>query len=500
MLLLAGWLGPAAAQPPAAFPRDMAQRVLAESMRLVLERHLEPATPASLALWSLRGLAVLDPRFDPVLTETELRLQFQDRPLSALPLEGLATADPAAAAESLGFALSRFYEAAWLGSPAVRRAGMERVIASGFDEVFNHLDPYSRYLTPAEARAARERRVGQSGLGLRVAVQGRFLVVVAVTPDGPADLEGVQVGDRLLAVDGRALGPRDPGLAASLLEGPEGSTVALTLSRNGRRREVTLLREMVVPETVASERRSDILWIRLTGFSTLTERRITAALVDGFAEQVPRGVVLDLRGNRGGLLNQAIAVADAFLAEGEVARTEGRHPDAARSYRAGGQDLALGLPLVVLVDGRTASAAEIVAMALAERRRAVVVGSATMGKGLIQLVAPLPNRGELLVTWSQLVAPSGWPIQGLGVLPALCTSLGPRVLDAGLRQLAGGEAPMAAAHARQRAARPSAPASELAALRGTCPPAEGRSADASAAQALIEAPAAYAAALASLPP
>ncbi|HEV7263843.1 MAG TPA: S41 family peptidase [Falsiroseomonas sp.] len=488
--------GPAAAQHQPSFPRDLAQRVLADSMRLVLERHLQPATPAELALWSLRGLTVLDPAFDPVLTETELRLQLQDRPLSALPVEGLAAADPAAAAAALGFALSRFYEAAWLGSHAVRRAGMERVIASGFDEMFNHLDPYSRYLGPAEARTARERRVGQSGLGLRVAVQGRFLVVVAVTPDGPADLEGVRVGDRLLAVAGRALGPRDPGLAASLLEGPEGSTVTLTLSRGGRRRQVSLLREVVVPETVAAERRDDILWIRLTGFSTLTERRLTAALVDGFAEEVPRGVVLDLRGNRGGLLNQALAVADAFLVAGELARTEGRHPDAARSYRAGGQDLARGMPVVVLVDGRTASAAEIVAMALAERRRAVVVGSATMGKGLIQLVAPLPNRGEILVTWSQLVAPSGWPIQGLGVLPALCTSLGPRALATGLLQLAAGEAPMTAALARQRAARPSAPASELVALRGTCPPAEGRNADLDAARALIAAPASYAAALA----
>jgi carboxyl-terminal processing protease len=473
--------------------------VVGESMRLVLERHLQPATPAELALWSLRGLSVLDPRFDPVLTDTELRLMLADRALSALPLSRLAARDPAAAAAALSFALSRFYEAAWIGAPAIRRAGMERIVASGFDEVFNHLDPYSRYLTPAEARSARERRVGQSGLGLRVAVQGRHLAVVAVTPDGPAELEGVRIGDRLLAVDGRALGPRDPGLAASLLEGPEGSTVTLTLSRGGRRRQITLLREVVVPETVTAQHRDDILWVQVTGFSAMTERRITAELVDGFAERVPRGVVLDLRGNRGGLLHQAVAVADAFLAEGEVARTEGRHPDAVRRYLAGGQDLARGLPVVVLVDGRTASAAEIVAMALAERQRAVVVGSATMGKGLIQLVTPLPNQGEIMITWSQVVAPSGWPIQGLGVLPALCTSLGPAALASGLTRLAEGDPPMAAALTRQRAARPPVLASELAALRGACPPAEGHGADLAAARVLIESPGAYGAALATLP-
>lgn len=491
---------PAQAGEPPGFPRELVERVLTESLRLILERHIERAAPADLALWSLRGLTVIDPRFDPAVRGTELRLVLEDRALGGVPLASLAPREPAVAGATLGRTVGGLYEAAWRASPPLRRAGVERLIASGFDEVFNHLDPYSRYVTVEEARAARERRVGQSGLGLRVGVQGSGLAVVAVTPGGPAAAAGIRVGDRLLAVDDRPLGARDPGLAATLLEGPEGSTVTLTLSRGGRRREATLVREVVVPETVSAERHEEILWIRVSGFSVLTERRITAVLVDGFGGRPPRGVVLDLRGNRGGLLTQAVAVADIFLAEGEVARTEGRHPDAVRRYEAGGRDLAEGRPLVVLVDGRTASAAEIVAMALAERRRGVVVGSATMGKGLIQLVAPLPNEGELLVSWSQVVAPSGWPIHGLGVLPALCTSLGPDALAAGLAGLAGGEPPMARALARQRAARPPVLASELSALRGTCPPAEGRAADITAARALIEAPAAYAAALRAVPP
>ena len=158
---------------------------------------------------------------------------------------------------------------------------------------------------------------------------------------------------------------------------------------------------------------------------------------------MPRGVVLDLRGNRGGLLGQAVAVASAFLAEGVVAQTGGRHPDAARTYVSAGPDLARGVPLVVLVDGRTASAAEIVAAALSDRGRGVVVGSATTGKGLIQAVVPLPNGGELLVTWSRVLAPRGWPIQGLGVLPAVCTSLGAEATAAALARLRQGEPPMA---------------------------------------------------------
>jgi carboxyl-terminal processing protease len=474
----------------------LAEQVVGESMRLVLERHLERAVPVDLTLWSLRGLAALDPRLDAVRTGGEIRLMLESRVLASTPIAPLVAArDPAAGAGAIAAALGPLYDAAWRASGPLRRAGSERLLSSGFEELFNHLDPYSRYVTPSEARAARERRVGQSGLGLRVAVRGEGLAVSAVTPGGPAAQAGIRLGDRLLAVDGRPLDGREPDLAAALLEGPEGSSVTLTLSRGGRRRDVTLERELVVAETVFAERRDDILWLRVSGFTVLTERRLTAVLVDGFANRPPRGVVLDLRGNRGGLLGQAVAVADVFLGDGEVARTEGRHPDAIRRYAAGGRDLADGRPLVVLVDGRTASAAEIVAMALAERGRGVVVGSATTGKGLIQLVAPLPNEAEILITWSQVVAPAGWPIQGLGVLPALCTSLGPEALATGLARLAAGEAPMAAALARQRAARPPVQPAEVTALRGACPPAEGRPADFSAARTLIEQPRAYAAAL-----
>lgn len=471
--------------------------VLAESHAVVLERHLDAESPANLALWSLRGLTVLDSRLGAEIRQDRLRLLGEDRVLASIPIAPLvARAGPRQLGTTVAVTLTDLYEAAWRASPALRRAGHERIIASGFEELFNHLDPYSRYVTPAEARTARERRVGQSGLGLRVAARRDALVIAEVSRDGPAAQAGIRQGDLLIAVEGRTLGPRDPGLAATLLEGPEGSEVTLTISRGRMRRDVTLVREVVVPETVSAEYRDGILWLRITGFSAVTDRRVATLLSDGFAvSRPPRGVVLDLRGNRGGLLGQAVAVADAFLADGEVVRTEGRHPEANRRYRAGGQDLAQGMPVVVLVDGRTASAAEIVAMGLAERGRAAVVGSATMGKGLIQLVAPLPNEGEILVTWSRVVAPSGWPIQGMGVLPALCTSLGPEALAQGLARLNTGEAPMGRALLRQRAARAPVLASEMSALRGACPPAEGRGADLTAARALIESPAAYATAI-----
>lgn len=480
--------------------------MLATALDAVLDRHIEAAAPADLALWTLRGLEVLEPLLHAELRSGTLLLSgpgpqrlLAARPVPAPPPPG---APPEEVAPPLGLALAALFEAAWRASPLLRRAGHEAMLRSAFEELFNHLDPYSRYLTPAEARAARERRVGQSGLGLRLgAGRGRAeVLVVAVTPGGPADEAGLRVGDRVLAVDGVPVSARDLGLAAALLEGPADTIVALRLRRagGGRAFELALHRRLLTPAPVtAEEREGGILRLRVEGFSGATGQGLAAALAEHIRPGVTRGVVLDLRGNRGGLLTQAVAVAGAFLADGVVARTAGRHPDAARLWEAGGPDLAAGLPVVVLVDGRSASAAEIVAAALSDRGRAVVVGSATQGKGLIQAVMSLPNGGELLVTWARVLAPGGWPIQDLGVLPALCTGLGAEAVAAGLARLHRGDPPpMAAALARLRAARAPVPASEVAALRETCPPAEGREADLAAARALIEAPEAYAAALA----
>jgi carboxyl-terminal processing protease len=270
----------------------------------------------------------------------------------------------------------------------------------------------------------------------------------------------------------------------------------LRLRRDGRTLRLVLPREVVPPDTVRAERRGGLLWIRIDGFANDTDRHLAEALAGGLAAGDMAGVVLDLRGNRGGLLGQAVSVASAFLSGGPIARTAGRHPDADRVYLADDEDRARGLPVAVLVDGRSASAAEIVAAALSDRGRAVAVGSATMGKGLIQVVAPLPNGAELHVSWARVLAPTGWPIQGLGVLPAVCTSLGEEALSALLLALRRGESPMEPTLRRARLVRAPAPAAELSALRAACPPAEGREADQQAARAVLEAPSAYAAALA----
>jgi carboxyl-terminal processing protease len=135
-----------------------------------------------------------------------------------------------------------------------------------------------------------------------------------------------------------------------------------------------------------------------------------------------KGIVLDLRGNPGGLLDQAVAVADAFLRKGPIVSTRGRHPESVQRFSATGRDLANGMPMVVLINGRSASAAEIVAAALQDRGRAVLVGSNSYGKGTVQNITRLPNEGELILTWSRFYAPSGYALDSLGILPNICTS------------------------------------------------------------------------------
>ena len=226
------------------------------------------------------------------------------------------------------------------------------------------------------------------------------------------------------------------------------------------------------PETVFAERSGDMLVIRITAFAADTAARLQDELARGVRRPGLHGVVLDLRGNRGGLLLQAVGAADQFMAHGLIAVTVGRDPQSVHIFRAdveGGHDLAAGLPVVVLVDGRSASAAEILAAALADDRRGVVVGSVTLGKGLVQTVTTLPDGGELFVTWSRVLAPRGWPLQGLGVMPQVCTSLGGAATDRQLADLAAGRDAMAGALAQSRAARAPLQAGQIIDIREPAP-------------------------------
>lgn len=508
-LLLLFFAGPVWAEPAGLRELDTERllSVYAEALTFVAPRTLEPLSVPRLALFGLQGLTSLDPALQVTSNEGRLRLSRRGQVLADLPEprevppeaqrdpDRGPSRDPAAAAWARSAA--SLTESAYAQSPALRRAGTQGVIQCFFDEMFSHVDSYSRYVPPIEAGADRATRAGKAGLGLVVGQRGRLIEVRSVVRDSPAAIAGIKPGEILFAIDGQRTEDQDPATIASLLSGAENSAVTLSLrGRDGRIREVDLVRVMVPPETVFAQRLADVLVLRITSFSNSTASHIALSVQDAMSETHPvNGIVLDLRDNRGGLLRQAVTAADTFLPAGLVAVTTGRDPDANHIWRSAEGELAENVPLVILVDGRTASAAEILAGALSDRGRAVVVGSSTLGKGLVQTIDPLPDGGELFVTWSRLLTPLGWPVQGIGVLPQVCTSLGPEALGREMAALSLGFQPMADALRRHNAARVPVPATEELAIRAYCPAAEAKPADLDAARTLIANPAAYAAAL-----
>jgi len=402
------------------FRVNSAHRVFAIGYRVVADRYIEPVTAESLAMDGLRGLGALDP----ALTVN------RDGDTVVLSSAGVGLARHAApeADDSHAWAAltARMSVSSRAVSLAVAEAGAERLYEGVFDGALANLDTFSRYAGAEEARRDRARRDGYGGIGLSLKFVGGTALVTRLIAEGPAALAGIKAGDRITHVDGAPVSGLDTEAVAGRLRGKPGTQVLLVVERLGRADpwSVRLERSHIVPDTVERRRFGDVLYIAVKGFNQDTAGNVAAALhaeIDN-GPSPPTGLVLDMRGNPGGLLKQAVEVADLFLDSGRIVATRGRHPDSLQVYDAGGRDLTDGLPLVVMVDGRSASAAEIVAAALQDRGRAIVVGTSSFGKGTVQTVVPLPNDGEITLTWSRLVPPSGYVLHGRGVLPAVCTS------------------------------------------------------------------------------
>lgn len=473
------------------FDTALAGRVYAAALGFATPRTLDPTTAQSLTLWGLHGITTLDPTLTVGLQNGRLQLSGSGRLLFDRP------AQPPDDAAGWGHAAAELEAAATAQSPTLRAAGTQGLIQGFFDEMFNHLDPYSRYEPPMPAEAERTKLSLDAGAGLGLIVRDHFVVVGDLVPDGPGQRAGVHVGDRILSVDGRR--PRGGQLdrVRGWLSGLEGTVLRLRVrGLDGAERTFPITLAYIPPETVFSERQGNLLLIRISSFTSNTAERLSEAIEAGLAASPPpAAIAVDLRGNRGGLLRQAVTSVALLADHGIIASTAGRDPEATHDWRIDGGDLTHGLPVVILVDGRSASAAEIMAAALADLGRAVVVGSATLGKGLVQTITRLPDGGELYVTWSRVIAPRGWPIQALGVIPQICTSTGFAHADAALNTLLAGRNDMQAALAASRAARAPLTVSAVLDIRAACPAAEGRDSDLHVAHFLADHPAAYRAAL-----
>ncbi|MDX1785159.1 S41 family peptidase [Roseovarius sp. ZX-A-9] len=298
------------------------------------------------------------------------------------------------------------------------------LIEAAINGMLTSLDPHSSYLSPDDAQAMQEQTRGEfGGLGIEVTQEEGFVKVVSPIDGTPADEAGVESGDFITHVDGESVLGLTLDQAVELMRGPVGSEIVITIVREGETEpfDVSIIRDTIKLTAVRARTEQQTVVLRVTTFNDQTypnlEEGLKKQIEEAGGPDAVNGIVLDLRNNPGGLLTQAIKVSDAFLDKGEIVSTRGRHPADGDRFNATPGDLAMGKPMVVLINGGSASASEIVAGALQDHHRAVIVGTKSFGKGSVQTVMPLRGDGAMRLTTSRYYTPSGRSIQALGVSP-----------------------------------------------------------------------------------
>ncbi|RJQ49176.1 MAG: S41 family peptidase [Gammaproteobacteria bacterium] len=285
------------------------------------------------------------------------------------------------------------------------------------------LDPHSSYLDAEEFKDLQAGTTGEfGGLGLEVGMEDGFVKVIAPIDDTPASRGGILAGDLIIRLDDTPVQGMPLNEAVKLMRGPAGSSITLTIIRKGEEKplKITLTRAVIKVKSVKSQTlEPGFGYLRVSQFQSQTGDNLIEAVKKLKQENGGKlkGMVLDLRNNPGGVLNAAVAVSDAFLESGLIVYTEGRIKDSQLKYSATSEDVLKGAPLVVLVNGGSASASEIVAGALQDHKRAVVMGGKTFGKGSVQTILPMTNDTALKLTTARYFTPNGRSIQAEGIVP-----------------------------------------------------------------------------------
>ena len=297
------------------------------------------------------------------------------------------------------------------------------LIENGINGMLTGLDAHSSYMNAKAYKDMQIQTKGEfGGLGIEVTQDNGFIKVVSPIDDTPAFRAGIKPGDIITALDGKTVQGLSLNDAVDRMRGPPNAKITLTIKRAGVDRpiEVSLIREIIHIQVIKSRLEADnIGYIRLSQFTEQAEPGLREA-IRSLREKAGgklNALVLDLRNNPGGLLDQAVSVSSDFISQGEIVSTRARHPEDSNRWNARGNDLLGGLPLVVLINGGSASASEIVAGALQDHRRAILLGTRSFGKGSVQTVIPLPGNGAMRLTTARYYTPSGRSIQGLGIEP-----------------------------------------------------------------------------------
>ena len=304
----------------------------------------------------------------------------------------------------------------------VEEVSDKQLIESAINGMLVALDPHSSFLDDQSFKYMNEQTKGKfGGLGIEVTMESGIVKIVSPIDDTPASRAGLKPGDYITAIDGQQVAGMSLNDAVDKMRGKVGSKVKLSIRRiNAKPFDVTLKREEIKIQSVKSDvKKEDVAYIRITSFSEDTDKMVEKALKKAQEETDNKivGVVLDVRNNPGGLLDQAVSVSDLFLEQGEIVSTRSRNAADTVRYSARKGDIAKDMPIVVLVNDGSASASEIVAGALQDHKRAVIMGQKTFGKGSVQTVIPLGDYGAMRLTTARYYTPSGRSIQATGIEP-----------------------------------------------------------------------------------
>ena len=315
----------------------------------------------------------------------------------------------------------------------------QKLIESAINGMLTSLDPHSSYLSPKDFQDMQVQTKGEfGGLGIEVTMEEGLIRVVSPIDDTPAARAGVLPGDIITHLDGEPVLGLTLAEAVDKMRGPANTEIKLTIRRaNKEPFDLVVKRDVIRVDSVRSRALEDVAYVRITSFTEQTDQGLKKAFDKLKSEMGSglKGLVLDLRNNPGGLLDQAISISDAFLDQGEIVSTRGRHSDDVQRTNARPGDIAEGLPMVILINGGSASASEIVAGALQDHRRGILLGTRSFGKGSVQTIIPLPGRGAMRLTTARYYTPSGRSIQAKGIEPDIT------VEPARVEKLAQGELP-----------------------------------------------------------
>lgn len=395
--------------------------LLIVALENLADRYIEPLQPGTMSINGLQNLIATDPSFSIDQTETHVALSMGETMIARHPLpentdvHGWADLTVQLINQARG------------QSPTLAQLSEEAIHKLLLSGIIENTDRYSRYLPPNAAGRSRATRDGFGGIGVVLDQVNDRVIIRSVMPNNPAADAGLHANDQITHIDEKSILGLSIGRVAKLLRGEISKPVIIRISRTGLENPLSfkIVRKHVIRQSVFSRHTQNIAILRIKSFNQGTASTLRKAIAKAAGEMGDdlKGIVLDLRNNPGGLLDQAIAVADLFMIKGRIISTKGRHAESNQIFDATPGEVLAGIPMAVLINGRSASAAEIVAAALRDSGRAALIGSTSYGKGTVQTIVRLPNAAEYHLTWARILAPSGQTLDSQGIVPIVCTNL-----------------------------------------------------------------------------